>query len=623
MATKLVGTGVTIVPGSVVQNQGDCSRRRREDGDDNGDDDGDDGDDAALRQQFTRRLIGDVTTEQIFPDLEEMLKQRGQRGRRRLYGGTPPGPGGGGGCGGTPVPTQSSLYTGGSVLFGDDDMDEGVVLTTGNVHEPICKKSTSSKTSYSWMKSGKVDSDLVAECKKTGTDPRCDYKDTVSLEFKFTIAVGTTMNIKYVFASEEYPEFVKKLFADAFAFFVDGENIALTPDKAAVSIGTINCYDDGTHKYPGTKVQHSCRNCNLYKDNWGTADGQDQCSGWSAAKRSKGFYGFMFDGFTTVLTGEKILTPGEHTIKLVAADANDAEWDTAVFIAAKSMTAVIPMCYTVVSKKCGEVPEQYVSPVTTFPSNHPVMTRSNCDGVPGSNNIPGEGKELDGATCGKQPGGSMLYAYDGAQSRSGFAKKGQAVAYVARDGWARVYLVIELGQSLKATGYASMDIKLERVTGNPGILVADDPTDTLTWDAAKMSGRMKWKWSDKEGDGVVIGPFVEGQGWCLEWTLFEMGSGVLDKFIFGSMENGVFTEKVVMTSDVLENGVRLCGCSGTQNVQTGATQCQACDKRDNGKTCGGIASAGGTTGGGGGTSGGGGAPGVAGLAASRRCARCN
>jgi hypothetical protein len=432
MATKLVGTGVTIVQGSIVQNQGKCSRRR------------DLIEDVRSYSPAAaeRRLIGSVTTEQIFPELKELLKRRKAR---YLYGGAP----GGVGCSGTPKPTQSSTYSGGSLLFGDDDMDEGVVLTTGNVHEPICKDSSSSKTSFSWMQSGTVDADLVKECKSTGADPRCDYKDTVALEFKFTIPVGTTMNIKYVFASEEYPEFVSKLFADAFAFFVDGENIALTPDKAAVSIGTINCYDDGTHKYPGNSVKHSCRNCNLYKDNWGTADGQDQCTGW--VQKSKQYYKFMFDGFTHVLTGKKLLSPGEHTIKLVAADANDAEWDTAIFIAAKSMTAVIPMCYTVVSKECGQVKETYVSPVNKFPPGHPVMVRTDCDGVPSTNVIPGEGKKL--GDCGtKMPGGSMLYAYDGSQSRSGYAKKGVAIAYVVRDSWARAYLVIELGQSLKVTG---------------------------------------------------------------------------------------------------------------------------------------------------------------------------
>ena len=66
-----------------------------------------------------------------------------------------------------------------------------------------------------------------------------------------------------------------------------------------------------------------------------------------------------------------------------------------------------------------------------------------------------------------------------------------------------------------------------------------------------------------------------------------------------------------MTEAVLENGVRLCGCAGTQDANTGETKCQACDKRADGKTCGGGglgSSGGGSSGGGssgGGSSGGG------------------
>ena len=66
-----------------------------------------------------------------------------------------------------------------------------------------------------------------------------------------------------------------------------------------------------------------------------------------------------------------------------------------------------------------------------------------------------------------------------------------------------------------------MDVKLERVQGTPGILVKDDPNDNLKWDSATKSGRLKWNWKNTEGDGVVIGPFVEGDGWCVEWSLFE------------------------------------------------------------------------------------------------------
>ena len=49
------------------------------------------------------------------------------------------------------------------------------------------------------------------------------------------------------------------LYSDGFAFFVDGENIALTPDGLGVSVGSINCM--------GCADEHCCSNCGLFNDN--------------------------------------------------------------------------------------------------------------------------------------------------------------------------------------------------------------------------------------------------------------------------------------------------------------------------------------------------------------------
>jgi hypothetical protein len=534
LAEKLVGTGITIIPGSVILDEG------------------------------TQPGAG---------------------------AGGPSFPGSGGGTGNGEA-TPSAIFTGGAKTFGSDDMAEGIVLSTGNVGCRLCDNENKAgvSTSFAWgnAKSGNsVDDDFKGWC----TSDCNRFQDMVLLEFKFRIEHSTKMGIKYVFTSEEWPKFVNPLFADSFAFFIGDanaqnfQNIALTPQGKAVSIETVNCV--------GGSFAHACSNCNLFFDN--ANDGKNSCPGVTQSPLNG--KGFALKGMTKMLEGEIALAAGVHTIKLVIADARDTEKDSAVFVAAKSMTAAIPMCYTVVSKVCGEVLETFVTPVTNFPAGHPVISRTNCDGAPSSTTIPGEGKEVSGTSCGKEAGGAMLYAYDGTQSRSGYAKKGSAVAYVVRDSWKRAYLVIELGQSLKTTGYATMDLSLERVTGKPGILVKDDPKDDLQWDATKNKGRLKWNWKSTEGDGVVIGPFIEGDGWCLEWTLFEMGAGALDKFIFGSVENNAFVEKVAFTAAILENGVRLCGCSGAQD------KCQACDKREDGKTCGGIGSGGGTTGGGSGSSG--------------------
>ena len=184
----------------------------------------------------------------------------------------------------------------------------------------------------------------------------------VSLEFKFRIDVGCKMKIKYVFTSEEWPRYVSPLFADSFAFFVGDsnaqnyQNIALTPQGEAVSIQTVNCVS-GSFAW-------ACSNCNLFYDNSGSSS--NNCPAVTTAPLAG--KGFALKGMTKLLEGEIQLAAGIHTIKLVIADARDTQKDSAVFVAAKSMTAAIPMCYTVVSKVCGEVKEQYIQPVTKFPS---------------------------------------------------------------------------------------------------------------------------------------------------------------------------------------------------------------------------------------------------------------
>ncbi len=47
--------------------------------------------------------------------------------------------------------------------------------------------------------------------------------------------------MRYVFASEEYPEYVGSSFNDVMAVFVDGQNCALVPgSQTPVSINTVN-----------------------------------------------------------------------------------------------------------------------------------------------------------------------------------------------------------------------------------------------------------------------------------------------------------------------------------------------------------------------------------------------
>ena len=135
--------------------------------------------------------------------------------------------------------------------------------------------------------------------------------DAAVLQFDFIPTAGT-VTFRYVFASDEYNEFVGA-FNDVFAFYVDGQNVALVPGTSTpVAINTVNLSS----------------NSSFYKNN----DPSDL--GIPTP------FGTQFDGFTTVLTATVTLTPNvSHHIKLAIADTDDDILDSAVFIEAASLVA--------------------------------------------------------------------------------------------------------------------------------------------------------------------------------------------------------------------------------------------------------------------------------------------
>jgi gliding motility-associated-like protein len=149
--------------------------------------------------------------------------------------------------------------------------------------------------------------------------------DEAILEFDF-IPVSDSIRFRYVFASEEYPEYVNSHFNDVFGFFISGPNpaggsynstnIALIPGTdTSVSINNVNDGQSWTGPPTGP-----CRNCTYYVDN---------------------FYGttIVYNGFTTVLTASCKVTPcSTYHIKLGVADVGDPSWDSAVFLDANSFS---------------------------------------------------------------------------------------------------------------------------------------------------------------------------------------------------------------------------------------------------------------------------------------------
>lgn len=151
--------------------------------------------------------------------------------------------------------------------------------------------------------------------------------DAVILEFDF-VPQDDTLRFNYIFASEEYPEWVNSGFNDVFGFFISGpgfsgpyaggaENIALIPGTTTpVAINNVNNGYSATEPATGP-----CENCAYYNENGGGSDVQ-------------------YDGFTTILTAEAVMQPCEtYHIRLAIADAGDDIYDSGVFLEAESFSS--------------------------------------------------------------------------------------------------------------------------------------------------------------------------------------------------------------------------------------------------------------------------------------------
>ncbi len=178
--------------------------------------------------------------------------------------------------------TAAGTFSGGSTIGGGGlGFDSGVLLTTGTV---TCAPGPNTSPS----------------CTGPGT--------TTTLKFDFTTTTGDLF-FNYVFASEEYNEYVGSQFNDVFKLLLDGVNIALVPGGGGVvSINNVNLGSNSA----------------FYKNN------------------SPGPFDLQYDGLTTMLTASATGLVGTHTFEFLIADVGDANYDSGVFIQAGSFSSAPP-----------------------------------------------------------------------------------------------------------------------------------------------------------------------------------------------------------------------------------------------------------------------------------------
>ena len=167
--------------------------------------------------------------------------------------------------------------------------------------------------------------------------------DMSVLEFDF-VPWDSVVSFSYVFASEEYLEWVGSFYNDVFGFFVTGpnpeggeyqnQNMALIPGTVeTVSINSVY-------------TQH---NSEYFVNN---AGGQT----------------IQFDGFTTVLAVSfKVVPLSEYHIKMGICDVGDPDWDSGVFLEAHSFMSNFTYDIALDKIPYQEIPENHY-----FCTNHSI-----------------------------------------------------------------------------------------------------------------------------------------------------------------------------------------------------------------------------------------------------------
>lgn len=201
-------------------------------------------------------------------------------------------------------------------------MAAGVILATGNINAALGPNNSGS-FSLGGGNLNAGDADLLAVSQASNPNIN-DINDAAVLEFDF-IPQGDSLRFDFVFASEEYLEFVNSV-NDVFGFFISGPGINGPYGNNAINIALI----PGTNQPVTIDDVNSTVNSAFYVING---------DGFTAPFNSNTHF-VQYDGFTVPMTARAQVQCGQpYHIKIAVGDASDAVWDSAVFLQAGSFTS--------------------------------------------------------------------------------------------------------------------------------------------------------------------------------------------------------------------------------------------------------------------------------------------
>lgn len=206
---------------------------------------------------------------------------------------------------------QIGYFSSGTSALG---LNTGTLLSTGNVNS-AATPNDSTATSTNLGVSGTSDPDVIAMANGQSVF------DFYILEFD-VVPEGNQLNIDYVFASEEYGEYVCSDEADIFAILISGPGIAGVFSNGADNFAVV----PSTSNYAGI---------NSINDGFPGVFGNGNCIGTGASPYYNANTNSLmeFDGFTDLLTASAtVLCDSVYHVKIIITDLGNANFDSGLFL---------------------------------------------------------------------------------------------------------------------------------------------------------------------------------------------------------------------------------------------------------------------------------------------------
>lgn len=198
--------------------------------------------------------------------------------------------------------SSAAVYSNGQLAPGVVPSNTGVILSTGRAAD-----FTQSNGDPNRNAGTSTDTAGINNNSQFNTIAGATTYDAVWLDVDF-IPTGDEMTIRFIFSSEEYPEYINSQYNDVVGVWVNGTHVPIEVGNGRTSVNNIN----------GTSQE------NLFRSNTNDA------------------YNTEMDGFTITMTLKMAVNPGVvNSIRIGIADTADARWDSNLLIAGDSVQTVL------------------------------------------------------------------------------------------------------------------------------------------------------------------------------------------------------------------------------------------------------------------------------------------